>query len=89
MVEKLEEIVKLQTEAIRNIKFDKVTVWDSGGKDGGSAAGFMSNLIKSLPPLHDVAQLAGVNLPEYLGTVSRENAAVPAVPKDNPKPLNP
>ena len=71
LVEKLEEIVQLQTEAIRNIKIDKVTVWDSGNSEkGSSTANFMSSLVKSLPPLHDVAQMAGVDLPEYLGEMS-------------------
>ena len=32
LIEKLEEIVKLQTEAIKNIKIDKITVWDSGSQ---------------------------------------------------------
>ena len=63
--------MQLQTEAIRNIKFDKVTVWDGGnGGNGSSTANFMSNLIKSLPPLHDVAQMAGVELPDYLGEIT-------------------
>jgi flotillin len=82
MVEKLQEVVQLQTEAIKNIKIDKITVWDGGG-DGGSSstAQFMSNMIKSLPPLHDVAKMAGVELPEYLGKVGdsiKENVAVAA-----------
>lgn len=67
MTEKIEEIVQLQVEAIRNIKIDKITVWDGGGKDGASTAQFLSGLIKSLPPLHEVAGLAGVELPKYLG----------------------
>ncbi|MFN8392526.1 MAG: SPFH domain-containing protein [Bdellovibrionota bacterium] len=71
LVEKLEEIVKLQVEAIRAIKIDKVTVWDSGnGEKGSSTANFMSSLIKSLPALHDVAKMAGMDLPEYLGEVA-------------------
>ncbi len=71
LVEKLEEIVKLQTEAIKNIKIDKVTVWDSGsGEKGSSTAQFLSNLVKSLPALHDVASMAGVQLPDYLGTTT-------------------
>ena len=38
MTEKIEEIVKMQVEAIRNIKIDKVTVWDSAGgnREGGT-----------------------------------------------------
>ena len=68
LVEKLEEIVKLQTEAIKNIKIDKVTVWDSGNSEkGSSTAQFLSSLVKSLPALHDIASMAGVKLPDYLG----------------------
>ncbi len=89
MTEKIEEIVTLQTEAIKNIKIDKVTVWDSGGGDGGSStSNFMSNLIKSLPPLHEVAGMAGVELPDYLGNIKGEKpapkAAAPA-PKAQPE----
>lgn len=77
MVEKIEEIVKLQIEAIKNIKIDKVTVWDGGnGKGDSSTANFMSSLVKSLPPLHEVAGMAGVDLPDYLGQVAKENPAL-------------
>jgi len=74
MTEKIETIVGLQVEAIRNIKIGKVTVWDScGGKDDGtSTSRFMSGLIKALPPLHDVAGLAGIELPKYLGKIAEE-----------------
>jgi flotillin len=85
MTEKIEEIVTLQTEAIKNIKIDKITVWDSGGGDGGSStSNFMSNLIKSLPPLHEVAGMAGVELPDYLGNIKSEKPA-PAVAVPAPK----
>ena len=69
MIEKIEEIVATQVEAIKNLKIDKVTVWDSGAGNGGtsSTASFISSLVKSLPPLHEVAEMAGVELPEYLG----------------------
>jgi len=69
MTEKIEEIVKLQVEAIRNIKIDKITVWDSAGgdKNGTTTSNFLSGLIKSLPPLHEVAAMAGIELPQYLG----------------------
>jgi len=71
LIEKLEEIVKLQVEAIKNIKIDKITVWDSGaGGDpakGSSTANFISQLVKSLPALHDITSLAGLELPQYFG----------------------
>ena len=81
MVEKLEDIVARQAEAISHLKIDKVTVWDSAGGDGkgSSTANFVSSLVKSLPPLQDIASMAGVELPEYLGKV-RETPAAPAVP---------
>ena len=73
MVEKIEEIVARQTEAISNLQIDKITVWDSGnGGEGGSTANFVSSLIRSLPPVHDVAKMAGVDLPDYLGSMKEE-----------------
>jgi len=70
MIEKLEELVARQVEAISNLKIDKITVWDSGGNgDGSSTSNFVSNLFKSLPPLHEISEMAGVELPEYLGKV--------------------
>jgi flotillin len=74
MIEKLEQVVTMQVEAIKNLKIDKITVWDSGNgeKAGSSAANFLSGLIKSLPPLHDVAEMAGLQLPKYLGNMEEE-----------------
>ncbi|HSW86743.1 MAG TPA: SPFH domain-containing protein [Rhabdochlamydiaceae bacterium] len=77
LIEKLEEIVKLQAEAIKNIKIDKITVWDSGNQGdstkGSSTSNFISQFVKSLPALHDIASMAGLELPQYLGTVSEES----------------
>ena len=75
MIEKLEEIAKLQTEAIKNLKIDKITVWDNGGtsEKGSSTAQFLSSMIKSLPPLHEIAAMSGVNLPSYLGDLEKKH----------------
>ena len=72
MVEKIEAMVNAQTEAIRNLKIDKITVWDSGNNaDGNSAtSNFVSSLVQSLPPIHDVAKMSGVELPDYLGSMT-------------------
>ncbi|GAA4295073.1 flotillin family protein [Aestuariibaculum suncheonense] len=69
IADKLPELVKLQSEAIKNIKIDKVTVWDNGStsKDGkSSTANFLSGMYKSVPPLQDMFNMAGMQLPEYL-----------------------
>jgi flotillin len=79
MIEKIEHLVSAQVEAIKNLKIDKITVWDGGnGQGGSSTANFASSLIKSLPPLHEVAKMAGVELPEYLGEMTAEKK--PAAP---------
>lgn len=96
MTEKIEQIVEMQVEAIRNIKIDKVTVWDSGsgGADGKTnTANFLSGMVKSLPPLHEVAGMAGIDLPEYLGEISGKNVNVETEkvvePVETATPVNP
>ena len=82
MVEKLPEIVAEQVKAIQNLKIDKITVWDSGrsGKSGGSTSDFLSGLIGSLPPVHELADQAGIELPGFLGKIAGEgkNPSAPA-----------
>lgn len=69
IADKLPELVKTQVEAIKNIKIDKVTVWENGqgDGDGNSTSKFLSSLYKSVPPLSDLFNMAGMDLPEYLG----------------------
>ncbi|WP_225036659.1 flotillin family protein [Winogradskyella sp. SM1960] len=69
IADKLPELVKAQADAIKNIKIDKVTVWDNGasGEDGkSSTANFLSGMYKSVPPLQEMFNMAGMDLPEYL-----------------------
>ena len=75
LLEKLPELVKTQVEAIKGINIDKVTVWDSGkGENGtGSTANFLSGLMKSVPPLQDLFEQAGMALPEYLAKKKEED----------------
>ena len=81
LIEKLPELVRTQVDAIKGINIDHVTVWDSGnGADGkGSTANFISGLMKSVPPLNDLFNQAGLNLPEYLAKKKEETPAEPAV----------
>ena len=69
IADKLEELTKIQVEAISNLKIDKITVWDSGSAGGekSSTANFLSGLMKSVPPLQEIFDQAGMKLPEYLG----------------------
>lgn len=77
LLEKLPELVKTQVDAIKGINIDKVTVWDGGaGSANGqtSTANFLSGLMKSVPPLNDLFDQAGMALPEYLAKKKEEKA---------------
>ena len=80
--DKLEELMRIQVDAIKNIKIDKVTVWDSGAggnSDGkSSTANFISGMMKAVPPLGEVFKQAGMDLPSFLGTPTEEEKAVGA-----------
>ena len=88
MIEKIEKIVEKQVDAIKNIKFDKITVWDggTGSSNGSTTANFMKDLIKALPAMHDLAGQAGIELTQILSKVDSgvEEAKVVS-PKTEPK----
>ncbi len=86
IADKLEDLVKTQVDAIKNIKIDKVTVWEGGNQqdgEGNSTSKFVSGLYKSVPPLSDLFNMAGMNLPQYLGNPSGlEEASVENIKSD-------
>ncbi len=90
LADKMEDLMKIQVEAIRDLKIDKVTVWDSGagtGTDGkGSTANFISGLMKSVPPMNEIFEMAGMQLPEFLGKKmesTEDGKVVPAASAKN------
>ncbi len=87
IADKLPELVKIQAEAIQNIKIDKVTVWEGGeGKDGKtSTANFLSGMYKSVPPLQEMFNMAGMDLPEYLGKKPESNTKTKKMPPKEDK----
>ena len=95
LLKKLPELVKTQVEAVKGINIDKVTVWDNGGNsaDGkGSTANFVSGLMKSVPPLQDLFDQAGLALPDYLAKKAEEqSSATKPVEKveEKPSPIMP
>lgn len=97
IADKLEEIVAEQVKAISGVKIDKVTVWDGAGTaDGKTAtANFLSGLLKSLPPLEEIYNMAGLSLPEIVSPrkadgaeAAAKSSAAPEKPKapKNSKP---
>ncbi len=69
LVDKLPELVKMQTEAIKEMPIEKITVWDSGsnGRVGNATPNLVKGLFSSVPGLQDIFDQVGFNLPEYLG----------------------
>lgn len=78
LIEKLPELVKTQVEAVKNIKIDKITVWDSASNGDGSTttANFVSGMMKTVPPLNELFNMAGLNLPSYLKGKPEDNVSV-------------
>lgn len=72
IVEKLVDVARVQAEAIRNLPLEKVIVWDSG--DGGGLSNLGRRFVGVLPPMHELAKLTGLELPDYLGKVAEAGA---------------
>jgi flotillin len=87
VADKLPELVGKQVEAIKNIKIDKVTVWDSGNSANGknATANFLSGMAGSIPPLEDLFNMAGMQLPEYLRS---KNKQITEIAPEEKKELN-
>ena len=85
ITDKLPELVRTQVEAVKNIKIDKVTVWDGNNAGNGntSTANFISGMMKSVPPLNDLFNMAGLNLPTYLKGASPEDIQVEKEPQED------
>ena len=74
IADKLEELVATQVEAIKNLKIDKVTVWDGGQNAEGktATANFVSGMLKSLPPLDDLYSMAGLKMPKIISPEQKD-----------------
>jgi len=77
VIEKLTDVAHIQAEAIKNLPLEKVIVWDGGGKDGG-LADLGRRLVGVLPPMHQIANMVGLDLPDYLGSVKGGHKAAEA-----------
>src|SRR5262249_18343609 len=87
MLEHLDAMVQASAQAISNIKFDKVIVWEGGnghadGHAGGQTPPLLQNLARVRPPMMQVMKdIGGVEMPEYLARFA------PEVKADSSKPV--
>jgi len=87
IADKMEEIVRIQVQAVKDLKIDKITVWDNGASspDGKNAtANFVSGLMKTIPPMNELFDMAGMQLPKYLGEAKDAPAASEPSAPTNP-----
>ncbi len=71
MLEHLDTLAHTAAQAISNIKFDKVIVWENGQNGQSATAGFLQGLARSLPPMMQILKdVGGVELPEYIARFS-------------------
>jgi flotillin len=79
ITEQMPRLVEEQVKAISNLKIDQITVWEGGRREDGrtSTADFLSGMVGSLPPLHELTKNVGIDLPAYLGKLRTEAGAPP------------
>ena len=82
LIEKLVDVARIQTEAVKNLPIEKIIVWDGGGEGGMSNLG--QRIMGALPPMHELAKMSGLELPEFLGRItpkkegaSKESSSAP------------
>ncbi len=77
MLEHLDNLAEASAKAISNIKFDKVVVWENGGKNGrSSTADFLHGMAGTLPPMLQVMKdIGGVEIPDALAKLAGEGSA--------------
>jgi flotillin len=78
MLEHLDHLAQTSAQAISNIKFDKVVVWENGNGAAGnsSTSHFLQGLARSLPPMMQALKdIGGIEMPEYLVRMATEPKA--------------
>jgi flotillin len=79
MLEHLDTLAQTAAQAISNIKFDKVIVWENGGPNGTgttNTAHFLQSLARTMPPMMQVLKdIGGVELPDFIARLTPESRA--------------
>jgi flotillin len=77
MLEHLDTLAHTAAQAISNIKFDKVIVWEGGGGANGNGMNnttqFLQGMARAMPPMMQILKdIGGVELPEYIARLNPE-----------------
>lgn len=90
LLEHLDNLAEASSNAISNIKFDKVVVWENGGGNGRTnTANFLSGMANTLPPMMQVMKdIGGVELPEALVKLTGDQESVDVKVEESPSDRN-
>lgn len=68
ITEQLPELLRIQVDAIKNLKIDKIVVWDGGsnGSGGNTTGDFVQGILKALPAYDELYKMTGNKLPKLL-----------------------
>ncbi len=81
IADKIEDLVSKQVDAIKNLKIDKVTVWDSMQDGKPTTANFLSGMLGAVPPLNELFKMSGMELPGYLGKIDEKTDDAKKLPE--------
>lgn len=88
LIEKMESIVEKQMNALKEMKIDKITVWDGGsggnGQDGGFK-NFMKDYVTATPAVAELAKQVGIEMPEFFGKMNPEPEKLDKPDGDDPE----
>jgi flotillin len=88
MLEHMDALAHASAQAISNIKFDKVVVWENGGGNGyngtSNTTNFLQSLARSMPPMLQVMKdVGGVEVPEFLAKLQADGQTPKVEPAVN------
>lgn len=78
MLEHMDALAQASAQAISNIKFDKVVVWENGGGNGqtSNTTNFLQSMARSMPPMLQVMRdIGGVEVPEFLAKLHTDTSS--------------
>lgn len=93
MLEHLDNLAHTAAQAISNIKFDKVVVWENGNGTGAGTSNtshFLQSMARTMPPMMQIMKdIGGVEIPEFIARLTPESkeAKQPAEEKAAAAPL--
>src|SRR4051812_43483733 len=87
MLEHMDALAQASAQAISNIKFDKVVVWENGGAGShgeSNTTQFLQSLARSMPPMLQVMKdVGGVEVPEFLAKLQPDAPVAKVEPTAN------